>query len=79
MLKFLAILFIISYVTYKFGGFIMRTLYTVMGQDPTQRNFNNQSQKKSGSDINIDYVPKDKKAGNSTFKGGEYVDYEEVK
>jgi hypothetical protein len=50
-----------------------------MGQDPTQRNFNNQSQKKSGSDINIDYVPKDKKAGNSTFKGGEYVDYEEVK
>jgi len=28
--------------------------------------------------ISIDYVPQDKKGGKSDFKGGDYVDYEEV-
>jgi hypothetical protein len=57
----------------------MKALYTVLGQDPPKRNVNDQSNRKSGKDINIDYVPKDKKDGKSGFKGGDYVDYEEVK
>lgn len=78
MLKFLIILFIVSYVAYKFGGYLMKVLYAVSGQDPKQRNFNNESKKKTDGNVNIDYVPKDKKGGNG-YKGGEYVDYEEVK
>lgn len=31
------------------------------------------------SNVNIDYVPDDKKKeGKSKFKGGDYIDYEEV-
>ena len=77
MLKFLAILFIVGYVTFKLGGFLMKMLYGAMGQDPNQRNFNSQSKRKPGSNVDVDYVPK-KKGGKTDFKGGEYVDYEDV-
>ncbi len=79
MLKFLAILFIVAYVTFKFGGFLMKIMYSALGQDPNKKNVNNRSGRKSKGDINIDYVPGDKKKGNADFKGGEYVDYEELK
>ena len=79
MLKFLAILFIVSYLTYKVGGFLMRALYVTLGQDPTKRNFQSRSRKSPDGNINIDYVPKDKKSPKKDFKGGDYVDYEEVK
>ena len=78
MLKFLAILFIVGYVTYKFGGFLMKMLYTAMGEDPSQKNFNNESKRRPGSNVDVDYVPK-KKGGKSDFQGGEYVDYEDLK
>ena len=77
MLKFLVILFIVGYVTYKLGGFLMNTLYSIMGQEPPQRNFNQKSSKKKKGDVNIDYVPNSKK-NKSDFRGGEYVDYEDV-
>lgn len=35
-----------------------------------------QSRRKNGKDINVDYTPP---KGDSTLKGGEYVDYEEIK
>ncbi len=79
MLKFLAILFVVSYVTFKLGGFLMKALYSVTGQDPKQRNFRDGNRKKGNGNVNIDYVPEDGKQGKSGYKGGEYVDYEEVK
>jgi len=79
MLKFLAILFIFAYITFKFGGFLMKVLNSALGQDTDRKNVNDPSAKKSRGNINIDYVPGDKKRGGSDFKGGEYVDYEEVK
>ena len=78
MLKFLAILFIVSYLTYKVGGFLMRALSIALGQDPTQRNFRGKSKKSKDGNVNIDYVPKDKKGDNKGYKGGDYVDYEEL-
>ena len=77
MLKILAIIFIVSYLTYKVGGTLMRALYTVLGQDPNQRNVHNKSNRSKDGNVNIDFVPKDRKGGKD-FKGGEYVDYEEV-
>jgi len=79
MLKFLAILFIISYLTYKVGGYLMRALYVALGQDPSQRNSHRKSKPNMDGKVSIDYVPQNKKGGKSDFKGGEYVDYEEVK
>ena len=79
MLKFLTILFIVSYVTYKFGGYLMKALYTVLGQDPNRRNFRDDNSRRSDGNVNIDYVPQDRKKDNRGYKGGDYVDYEEVK
>ncbi len=79
MLKFLAILFIVSYLTYKVGGYLIRALYITLGHDPSQRNFHRKSKASADGNINIDYVPQDKKRSKKDFKGGEYVDYEDVK
>ena len=79
MLKFLAILFIVSYLTYKVGGFLMRVLHVTLGQDPSHRNVRHKSRKNADGNLNIDYVPQDKKKGKQDFKGGEYVDYEDIK
>lgn len=79
MLKFLVILFVFAYVTFKFGGFIIKALQSLSGEDPQQKNFNGRSQRKTDGNVNIDYDPGAKKKGNSGYQGGEYVDYEEIK
>ena len=52
-------------------------------QQQQQRNFNGgqQQQRPKEGNVNIDYAPKDQKTKKSSdnFKGGDYVDYEEVK
>ncbi|QMU30814.1 DUF4834 family protein [Adhaeribacter radiodurans] len=62
--------------TIRKGGFT-----GTFGQPPFQQGpFQQQNQAQEGK-INIDYVPNENKAKPSggEFKGGEYVDYEEVK
>ncbi len=78
MLKFLLIVILIFYVLYRIGGFFFRMLI-INAQQRTQQNQNTsyQSRGKDGN-IHIDYVPKQTKS-KSDFKGGDYVDYEEVK
>lgn len=40
----------------------------------------NQRKRAKNSNLDIDYVPKDNKQNKTdNFKGGEYIDYEEVK
>lgn len=71
MLRFLLIISLVVYVLYKFGFF--RGLAQGMqgdGQGSTRRAPN--------SNLNVDSVPpKEKK--KSDIKGGEYIDYEEIK
>lgn len=62
-------------------NFFFKGIYRAAGREPGKKydnNFKNRS-KKNG-EINIDHVP-DKKGGKfgNDFKGGDYVDYEEVK
>lgn len=64
MLKFLLIIALVLYVIYKIGSFFFRAGAASQHlRDQQRRNYN-----ASG---------KDKR--KSTFKGGEYIDYEEVK
>ena len=56
-----------------------------LGSAQEQRNFNGNRNQQAGSrrtskgDINIEYAPKEKrKKSSDNFKGGDYVDYEEV-
>ncbi len=70
MLRILLIISLVGYVLYKFGLFRFQ-----VNQHPPHQNFN---RRPPNGNINIDptkQTPKKK----SDFKGGEYVDYEEVK
>jgi hypothetical protein len=70
MYKFLIILGLIVYVIYKLGSLFFRAgAASQQFRNPQQRNF----------DGHVDQsAQKAKKKGND-FKGGEYVDYEEIK
>lgn len=71
MLKFLIILFLVTYVLIKVGGFFFRAGVASQGRSQQQR-------KPADGNVNVDSAPKkQKKAGN--IKGGDYIDYEEVK
>lgn len=78
MFKFLLIVFLISYVIYRVGGFFFKILTLGgSGQRPRQ---NQPPKRPPGTNLNVDYAPNSKKGQNKgDFKGGEYVDYEEVK
>lgn len=77
MFKFLLIVFLISYVIYKVGGFFFKIL-TLGGM--SQRQQRNQPPKRPpGTNLNVDHAPGQQKSDKSDFKGGEYVDFEEVK
>jgi hypothetical protein len=68
MLKFLLILGIIAYLLFKIGGFFFKA-------GAASQQFQQQNRRPQGS-VNNDSA-KAKKDGH--IKGGEYVDYEEVK
>ncbi|MEL7004712.1 MAG: DUF4834 family protein [Bacteroidota bacterium] len=80
MLKFLLIVLIIGYVFFKGLGFIMRTMFGVSGRG-TAQNFNReyQTRRSNSGNVDVNYDPRGKsKKGKANFKGGEYVDFEEV-
>jgi hypothetical protein len=68
MLKLLIILALVAYILSKVGGFFFR-----VGAASQNRNSH---QRRDGS-VNVDSSQKKAKRGN--IKGGDYVDYEEVK
>jgi len=82
MFKLLLILFLISYIVYKVGGFIFKVLFSGFSEAQRQGNFNSQrkqTQKRKAPDSNLDieHIPeKNKKDPN--LKDGDYIDYEEV-
>lgn len=65
MFKFLLILGLILYVVYKIGGLFFRA-------GAASQQFRNQPPPRKNAEAN----PKNK---GTKFKGGEYVDYEEIK
>ncbi len=67
MFRFLLILSLVGYVLYKVGGLFFRA--GAASQQPRQ-----QPKRPQG---NVDSAPKKNKDGS--IKGGEYVDYEEIK
>jgi hypothetical protein len=69
MWKFIIILVLVIYLLNKVSVFIFR----VAGQKQTPPNFRRPPE----GNINMDSAPKKGKKGG--LKGGEYVDYEEVK
>jgi fructose-specific component phosphotransferase system IIB-like protein len=75
MIKFLLIVIAFFYILSKVGGFVFKTLFGAAAQQQQRAH----TKKPSDGKVQIDYAPnKDEKSGK-TFKGGDYVDFEEVK
>lgn len=83
MIKFLLITFLIIYLLFKIGGYLFRIFFWSLGgkmQDGHTNNRHASNVRPPNSNVDIHYVPKDKKEKKEkAFKGGEYVDYEEIK
>ncbi len=84
LLKFILITLIIIFIIVKIGGMIFRTMFWMLGARAGQRNPSRASQQQRPSkgfgDIEIEYIPENNgKKRKADFKGGEYIDYEEVK
>lgn len=71
MLRLLLIISLVGYVLYRLGLFKIFTHTEVRGHRP-----NNNFNRRPGN-VNVDSNPKQKK--DSNIKGGEYIDYEEIK
>ena len=70
--KILLIIILIAYLLYKFGSSVRVTNSTTNYQRPNQH-------KPTGGNVHVDAAAPPKEKKRSDFKGGEYVDYEEVK
>ncbi len=91
MLKFILFTIIFIYVVFKVSGFILKIVDTLLGRtdggsNARQRNFGPEYRRQkyrqpTNGNVHIDYIPEEDKKGTAPkdFRGGEYVDYEEVK
>jgi len=81
MFKAFILIFVVLWVIVKLGGFIVRTFFSGLVNQSRPQQSNRQQQKKQPSDgnVSIEYAPKNKRdAKDKDFRGGDYVDYEEV-
>lgn len=89
MLKLILFTILFIYIAYKVSGFILKIYDTLLGRrdiNNRSRNFGPESRRQkhrqpANGNVNIDYIPEEdkKERASRDFKGGEYVDYEEVK
>ena len=73
-MKFFLIILLLSYAIYRFGGFLSKII--MVGRDITGETQQHKTTPK-GSNVHVDRVPREQDKGKG-YKGGEYVDYEEV-
>ena len=82
MFKFLILIFLFFFVIVRIGGFVIKLLFSGFGgqqRNTFERGQRPQQKKPADGNVNIDYVPDAKRDKKSQkFKGGDYVDYEEM-
>lgn len=82
MLKVIIILILIGYVFYRVTNFLFSGMFrgfTRHQEFGQHQQYQRTSRRARNSNLNIDDVPNGKSRKNDGFRGGEYVDYEEVK
>lgn len=77
LLKFVLYFFVISWIIRSVMRFFMGGLFGTSQQRADHQHY---APPKNDGRIKVDYTPENKKGKSSdNFKGGEYIDYEEVK
>lgn len=79
MIRGIFILAIVGYLIYRFGKALFKFFYLISGEqgDRSARTTFEGKRKPVDGNVNIDKVP-DKRGNKEKFKGGDYVDYEEI-
>ena len=79
MIRGILIIAIVGYLLFRFGRILFKFLHLMSGAQGRQQAGNTFEGKKRPVDgnVNIDKVPR-KPNDKEKFKGGEYVDYEEL-
>lgn len=78
MIKFLLIAVLVIYSFYRVANFLFKVVFGGFGRNQ----FNStqyQRRKAPNSNLNVDQAPGAKTEKKDDFKGGDYVDFEEVK
>lgn len=83
ILKLISFLFIL-YLVYRLVSFFFRGLFMVMGKRAFERANHQQrrqrrTQAQPDGKVRVEHAPPGDNKQQSQFRGGEYVDYEEVK
>lgn len=83
MLKFVIISILVIYLIFRLIGFAFRLMFGAAYEQQRKAQQGRQQQytekrRAPNSNLNIDHKPNGEKAGKD-FRGGDYVDYEEVK
>ena len=73
------IISLLLYFAFRAFSSIFRLLFGVPETSGRDRNFQETHRQSGGGNVNIDYVPEDAKKGGKKYRGGDYVDFEEVK
>ncbi|HAS41781.1 MAG TPA: hypothetical protein DCS93_14980 [Microscillaceae bacterium] len=80
LLKFLLILGLSVYLINKFSSFLFRRVLKTMGFTPPEREKRRKRRTKRKG-LHIDHMPEEEQKDrrrSQNYKGGEYVDFEEV-
>lgn len=81
MFKLIFIFIIAYYLIKKVGGFFFQTMVSgqqQQQQNSQQRTYSNQTNQRPEGTIRVDNNPNQGTKNPSDFKGGDYVDFEEV-
>jgi hypothetical protein len=77
MLRVIAIILLFLFA-FRIIGSVIRFLLGGASMNRSGSFQQNRQQKPRGGNVNVDYVPKKGASGKHNYKGGEYVDYEDV-
>lgn len=81
MFKIFIIIFLTLWILVKLGGFFVKLFFgglTKQGQGRQQSSYQYQQRQPKEGNVHVDFIPKNQKKDNKDFKGGDYVEYEEV-
>lgn len=80
LLKFLLIVGLIVYLINKFSSFLFKRVLKTMGFTPPEKEKRRRKRARKGG-VHVDYIPKEEQKDrqrSQNYRGGEYVDFEEV-
>ena len=79
MLKLIFIFIIAYYLIKKVGGFFFQTMVSGQQQQGRQqKTYSKQTNQRPEGSIRVDTNPNQGKKNTEDFKGGDYVDFEEI-